>query len=348
MDESPDTLSRIVNVSKILRHKYKSLKRGYAKTTQDLEKRFTPITQPLKEILKLDKEKFNTPDVKTEPTSLEPLTTTPLPRKKRRRNKNKISLGETPLSDISFETPRASSFDLQTPTQPPAAAEASLTLDKEDVFVDAPLPPAPEVVAPQIDQDKLSDLVGDIAAAYFKFHLVGDDKEKDTVYGVRRNYNNEWMIGNSLINVRHNDLEIKNKWYEGTRGLYELLFMKRPRGYTEIDKNNYTDIVLRTNAHRRGYVAHGQLNGCSSKKYKDVIKPAFTASLHRSQSVSGFGLPKNLIVNNNKYDYVHWDDPNELVDRLRLLMSSKQAGHTGHDNEILSIIEELREAHIIE
>lgn len=45
---------------------------------------------------------------------------------------------------------------------------------------------------------------------------------------------------------------------------------------------------------------------------------------------------------------MYWDDPNELVDRLRLLIASQSAGHTGHNNEIISIIEELREANIIE
>jgi len=46
-------------------------------------------------------------------------------------------------------------------------------------------------------------------------------------------------------------------------------------------------------------------------------------------------------------DYVHWDDFNELVDRMRLLEALRQAGHNAHDNEMLSIIEELREADII-
>lgn len=46
-------------------------------------------------------------------------------------------------------------------------------------------------------------------------------------------------------------------------------------------------------------------------------------------------------------DYVHWNDPKELVDRLRLLIESKCVGHTGHDNEINSILEELREDGII-
>ena len=43
-------------------------------------------------------------------------------------------------------------------------------------------------------------------------------------------------------------------------------------------------------------------------------------------------------------DYIYWDDPNELVDRLRLLMAEQQAGNKSHSNEILAIVEELREA----
>ena len=48
-----------------------------------------------------------------------------------------------------------------------------------------------------------------------------------------------------------------------------------------------------------------------------------------------------------KHSLVYWNDPNELVDRLRLLLASKAAGNTGLSNEILSIYEELYEAGII-
>lgn len=50
----------------------------------------------------------------------------------------------------------------------------------------------------------------------------------------------------------------------------------------------------------------------------------------------------------NKIEYRHFDDFNEIIDRLRLLMSSQSAGNTNHNNEIISIIEELREGGIIE
>ena len=52
-------------------------------------------------------------------------------------------------------------------------------------------------------------------------------------------------------------------------------------------------------------------------------------------------------LTDNEIDYVYRDDPNKLVDRLQLLDASRRAGNNAHDNEILSIIEELREARLI-
>lgn len=52
-------------------------------------------------------------------------------------------------------------------------------------------------------------------------------------------------------------------------------------------------------------------------------------------------------LSTEKTNYVFWDDPNELVTRLRLLVASKNAGNNNQNNEIVSIIEELKEANII-
>ena len=48
-----------------------------------------------------------------------------------------------------------------------------------------------------------------------------------------------------------------------------------------------------------------------------------------------------------RYQYIYWDDPNELVHRLQLLHMSRLAGNTSADNEISSIVEELRERQLI-
>lgn len=62
------------------------------------------------------------------------------------------------------------------------------------------------------------------------------------------------------------------------------------------------------------------------------------------KSKSGEGL---LSVSKNKIDYIYFDDPNEIVERLLLLKSADLAGNSGLNNEIISIEEELKERGII-
>lgn len=61
----------------------------------------------------------------------------------------------------------------------------------------------------------------------------------------------------------------------------------------------------------------------------------------------GNGLDSEFIPYTENIVYEFYDDPNELVDRLMLLVSSKGAGNSNHDQEINSILEELRERNII-
>jgi len=104
---------------------------------------------------------------------------------------------------------------------------------------------------------------------------------------------------------------------------------------TEDDYNTYRCLLQITHAHKRNFDLTKPINANRSLKYNMFIKPL----LNDTKSGSG--------MNVNGFKYEHWDDPNELVDRLRLLVSSQMAGHTGHNNEILSIIEELKEGNII-
>lgn len=59
-----------------------------------------------------------------------------------------------------------------------------------------------------------------------------------------------------------------------------------------------------------------------------------------NESIDANFIPYNI---NDHVIYEYFDDPNELCDRLRLLVSSRMAGNTNHMQEINSIIEELRE-----
>jgi len=84
--------------------------------------------------------------------------------------------------------------------------------------------------------------------------------------------------------------------------------------------------------------------GSKGYKYKNIIAPLVSDKKIGTGINKSVDLPRTMTLNDNKT--IHWDDPNEIVDRLWLLEASRQAGHNGHDNKILSIIEELRETRL--
>ncbi|KYN30733.1 hypothetical protein ALC56_14977, partial [Trachymyrmex septentrionalis] len=125
--------------------------------------------------------------------------------------------------------------------------------------------------------------------------------------------------------------------YKGTPGLYELIFKRIPNTiYTDNDEVAYKSILLATKCSQ---------SGSSNNKIQVGTGIPHARKLNKKlgKKVGKGIIPHAMTLNENKMDYVHWDDPNELVD-LRLLEASRQAGYNAHDNKILSIVEELREA----
>ena len=126
--------------------------------------------------------------------------------------------------------------------------------------------------------------------------------------------------------------------------MLELLFLKHPtvKASSKKDIHNYKRILEATNVHRKKFSSEGEFRTHKSKKFSEIIEPLFTV-------FTGSGLLPQFKISrkNTSVDYTYWDDPNELVDRLRLLLAERAAGNNSHTNEIHSIIEELREAKII-
>lgn len=161
--------------------------------------------------------------------------------------------------------------------------------------------------------------------------------------------------------------------YSWTFGLWSLLCEKTPKGATESDKENYFGILSQTNVHLN---KNKKPKSNSSFKWKYIVKPIYERlksyetvnpikrrklSNERPHSADaiiqpppfnfqlestkkGEGLYKGIT---DKTQIVYYDDPNELVSRLNLLASSQNAGNTGVDNEMISILEELYERNII-
>ena len=166
------------------------------------------------------------------------------------------------------------------------------------------------------------------------------------------------------------------------RGIFELIYMDKPNknNYNNKDLETYKEILEHTSVHRFQNNPTMKVKGNRGFKYIGIIKPLFdnprkeippitapppppqTSQLLKPatfqlpsyseiepsldedmsfQETAGEGLMK---FNRNNTEYAYWDNPNELVRRLRLLRAETEAGHTNHGNEIQNIIEELTEA----
>lgn len=170
-------------------------------------------------------------------------------------------------------------------------------------------------------------------------------QEMDHTYGVYLGSKDKWMIGNSkIIYLPHeNVIQIKNESFKPTRGLLELMFKKKPIKslVTEKDYNTYKDILLLTNAHLVKYTEGERIQVTNTFKYKNIIKKLFK---------KGSGLNTSYMKVDTypcAPDFVHYDNINKLVDRLKILKASEAAGNTSHNNEIVNIISELREKGVI-
>ena len=161
----------------------------------------------------------------------------------------------------------------------------------------------------------------------------------DQTYGIRPS-SGGYMIGSHQIKIDGDDIVIGNTRYPGTEGLYELLVKKKPGGYDNEDLNNFWTIQKQTNAYKQGYLPNATINDSSRDfKFINIIK-------QKLASHQGSGLFKTF-HRQRAVDYKYYDDPNELVNRLRLLLASQESGSSAHDNEIIEILSELRDLKLI-
>lgn len=163
------------------------------------------------------------------------------------------------------------------------------------------------------------------------------EKDNDISYGPKVLDTDNIHIGNKKVTFNARDeIIIGNKSWQGTEGLYELICKKHPKNYNDNDLAHYYEILTYTGAHLN---AANKIKSNSGYKYTNIIGPLY------GNSKKGGSL--NMKLNNKRIEYVYYDTPDELVDRLRLLVADKEAGNRSHDNEIFSILEELQELKII-
>lgn len=336
LEKEKNLLRAISDVSNVIRRKHRLIKTGREATEKNLSEFFKPVSEPLKKLTH-SKDKvvpptksrgvvprdYSTPRVITydgeEPgasrMSADDDTRTPLP-----RSESMDSFKSVDDDYVSFDASRrerdASSQRHEAEIVPTEVAE---TRAEDTVQIEAPI------------------------ERYLE-QLREKNNEMDTITGVRI-LQSGLQIGDSPITFSSDKLKIGDKEFQATPGLLELMFKKNVDTYfvTDNDLEQYGAILDFTNALKKHYVRTNTMRKDHSSKFKNIISKLL------KKSTSGRGLPKFLLEHRKprNIDYIYWDDPNELVDRLRLLVSSQAAGNTNHSKEIFSIIEELRESGVI-
>ena len=117
---------------------------------------------------------------------------------------------------------------------------------------------------------------------------------------------------------------VDDEEYEGTPGLWELIVSKNPydKVYTYDDYDNYVRLTLKTNTLYRDKNWDSKYPKSSrGQKWKRLLKTIWDDR----KKYEGSGV---VIIP---------CDPNALLERLELLLVSKEAGHTGVGNELVSI-----------
>ena len=166
---------------------------------------------------------------------------------------------------------------------------------------------------------------GEIAKEYL------EDPDRDTTFGIR-NEEGLYYIGNKQATIVNNNIIIGDEKFEGTPGLWELIMSKNLEDFSKEDYENYAKLMVKTNALYRDNNPKSLYPKSSRSDKWRLVKYIWT----RRWEYEGKGV------------VVIPSDPNELLERLDLLLASQKAGHTGVGNELVSICDELKRQGVLD
>ena len=167
-------------------------------------------------------------------------------------------------------------------------------------------------------------------------HLKEDGKPKTSRY-------HKWM---TVVKPLYDRMKYEEK--QLNEEITKINNSKAPRiNLTSFNEHISRSNAKRSNVHNNTTIVNDPFEfqpAANSSMTSDPVVEKMFSFTSTPQSKKGSGLYKDVIP---QTQLVYYDDPNELVTRLNLLTSSQSVGNTGVNNEIISILEELRERNII-
>ena len=256
---------------------------------------------------------------------------------KTKRNIQQHSLAEK-TGDQEFATQMSKMFKPLIDTQREVVKEVIENMPSLPAIT---FPPFPSIRAAHDDDDDESQEeeptnIGSIAGKYLMKFASKDGVDK--TFGLY-DKDGAFYMGDKQVLISGNNLIVNDKEYQGTPGLWELITSKTPDSeiFTDGDYEQYQNILVETNAMRQNNdPTSTKPKGSRGQKWRVYVKPIwdmYKTSEDIEKDGSGIILPS---------------DPSALLERFDLLVASKQAGNTGVQNEIVSILDELLRQKIID
>ena len=157
-------------------------------------------------------------------------------------------------------------------------------------------------------------------------------KEAEKTFGIYAK-NNKFYIGDKPVVIKDNNIIVDDEEYDGTPGFWELIMLNNPKDFTGKDLNIYGRLMVKTNAiHRDRNRNNPYPKSSKSDKWRYLLKDVW----NNREKYEGSGV---IVIPS---------DPNALLERLDLLLSSQEAGHTGVGNELVSICDELKRQGVLD
>lgn len=319
----------------------------------DFQKTFEPIIKPLREMSEKTKEEQKSeepeeiPEASVSEVQEIPQNSIPKPIILKKSILGTRKRSRLDVSSLSTTLPPSKNFRLQSPSTTSSSSinnndressndEYQDVTNNDRMEIDQTLNKFGNVSLADINPDETLpvDLYENPDSAGKKYlNTLYKSQDYDEIYGPKW-IDNKLKIGNKELKILTNDdIKVGGKKYTGSQGLYELLFLSTPNRQliSPSDLINYYDILHYSSAHKIQNNPNLPLISSSKYKYTNFIRPNFKKT--------GTGL--KFVATNKKLYYKYWDNPNELLKRLKLLVGEKKAGNNIHDQEIHSILTEL-------
>ena len=162
-----------------------------------------------------------------------------------------------------------------------------------------------------------------------------EEYPRDKTFGIYLGKDGHYHMGKQtnketkkILTIAFDNIIVDGVKFRGTPGLWELIMEDKPRNYTKDDRDEYRDLLIKTNALHHDFNPKNP-NPRSSRSYKwnTILGPIW-------YDMGGYD-GKGVVIMPS--------DPNALLERLDLLLASQEAGHTGVGNELVSICDELKD-----